>query len=325
MATETTDAIDAVAEELYGLHPSDFVAARDVWVRQARHNGDRVLAARIAALRRPTTSAWMVNLLRRQAGEVIEQLVRLGGELREAQDQLAAADLRRLAAERHRLVLALTGQARRLAAASGHDVDRTALTEVEATLGAALADEAYGSQVLSGRLVRPLEHVGFGPAPSVGGAVDGDIDSDGETGTDTETGTAGNTDGDTRTGTETGTKARAGRGVLRAVGTTSAKEAQAARREAERARVARARERARAGEAVQAARRALDHSRQRAEDATAHRADAHRAVSEQRERLTDSERRAAEADLDERAAAAEVAKAEQALRDAENTRAALED
>jgi hypothetical protein len=165
VAREQSEGIDAVADELYGLHPGDFVAARDVWVRQARHNGDRVLATRIAALRRPTIGAWMVNLLRREAGEVIEQLVGLGAELRAAQDELAAADLRRLAAERHRLVLALTGQARRLAAAAGHDVDRAALTEVEATLGAALAEEALGTQVLSGRLVGALEHVGFGPEP----------------------------------------------------------------------------------------------------------------------------------------------------------------
>ena len=159
------DGIDAVTDELYGLPPGDFIAARDVWVRQARHNGDRVLATRIAALRRPTTSAWMVNLLRREAGEVMEQLVGLGAELREAQDSLSAAELRRLAAERHRLVRALTDQARRLAVKAGHEVDRAALTEVEATLGAALADEASGLQVLSGRLVRPLQHVGFGSAP----------------------------------------------------------------------------------------------------------------------------------------------------------------
>jgi hypothetical protein len=300
---DTTDGIDAVADELYGLHPGDFIAARDVWARQARHNGDRVLASKIAALRRPTTSAWMVNLLRRQAGEVIEQLVQLGAELREAQDQLAAADLRRLAAERHRLVLALTGQARRLAAAAGQDVDRTVLTEVEATLGAALADPALGAQVLTGRLVRPLEHVGFGPAVSPSGLVGGDRED---------------ADATTPAG-------RGGRGGLRAVRTPPASTQQAMKRQQERARAVRARELAHANEVVAAARRALAHTRQRVEEATAHREDAHRVVSELRERLTDSQRRAAEADLDERAAAAELAKAERAVEEAEQAHAALED
>ena len=305
MAPDPTDEIEAVADELYGLHPSDFVAARDVRVRQARHNGDRALAGRIAALRRPTTSAWMVNLLHRQAGAVIEQLVQLGAELREAQDQLAAADLRRLAAERHRLVVALTGQARRLAASAGHDVDRTVLTEVEATLGAALADQAYGEQVLAGRLVRPLEHVGFGPAPSVSGSEDSDRDR--------------------HSSTDTGAHSRAGRGRLHAVGSASAKQAQATKRQQERVRAARVREQARASEVVAAARRTLADIQQRAEDATTHREQAHRVVGALRERLTDSQRRAAEADLDERAAAAELTKAEQALGDAERARAALED
>ncbi len=293
MAPDTAEEIEAVADELYGLHPSDFVAARDVWVRQARHNGNRELAGRIAALRRPTTSAWMVNLLRRQAGDVIEQLVQLGAELREAQDQLAAPDLRRLAAERHRLVVALTGQGRRLAAAGGHDVDRTVLTEVEATLGAALADPAYGAQVLAGRLVRPLEHVGFGPA-------------------------RGSDD------TGTSAKGRAGRGGLHAVDISPAKERQA-KRQQELARAARVRELARASEVEKAARRALADAQGRAEHATTRREDAHRVVSELRERLTDSQRRAAEADLDVRAATAELAKAEQALSQAERARAALED
>jgi hypothetical protein len=300
VARDTSDGLDAVADELYGLHPGDFIAARDVWARQARHNGDRVLASRIAALRRPTTSAWMVNLLRRQAGEVIEQLVQLGAELRDAQDQLAAADLRRLAAERHRLVVALTGQARRLAAAAGQDVDRTVLTEVEATLGAALADPALGAQVLTGRLVRPLEHVGFGPAVSPSGL-----------------GGADREDADAAT--------PAGRGGLRAVSTAPASTQQAMKRQQERARAVRARELARANEVVAAARRSLAHTQERVEDATAHREDAHRVVGELRERLTDSQRRAAEADLDERAAAAELAKAQRAVDEAERARAALED
>jgi len=279
------DGIDAVADELYGLPPGDFIAARDDWVRQARQGGDRVLATRIAALRRPTTSAWMVNLLRREAGEVIGQLVGLGAELREAQDLLDAADLRRLAAERHRLVIALTDQSRRLAAKAGHHVDRTALTEVEATLAAALADEAYGSQVLSGRLVRPLEHVGFGPAPERAGPKGGD------------------------------------RGGLRAVRTDT----RAPDREAELARRARALDIARADKATAAAKATVARAQRVAQETAARRTEAYRIVAEQRDRLTDAERRAAEADLDERAAATELSKAEGAVRDAERARAALGD
>lgn len=157
------DGFEGVARTLCALPPEDFVAARDAAARTARAEGDKPLATRIGALRRPTVSAWLTNLLRQESPEVLEALVGLGAELRQAQADLDGEDLRRLAAQRHQLVAALTGQVRRLARHHGRTVERTTLTEVEETLTAALADEQAGAQVLSGLLTHPLRHVGFGP------------------------------------------------------------------------------------------------------------------------------------------------------------------
>ena len=79
--TETSDVdelLDQAAEELYGLAPEEFTAARDEQVRAARTAGNRRLAAALGRLRRPTVSAYILNLLVRAQPEVAEQLVALG-------------------------------------------------------------------------------------------------------------------------------------------------------------------------------------------------------------------------------------------------------
>jgi hypothetical protein len=158
---------DAVVDELYALPPAEFVAAREGHAKAARSGGDRGLAARIHALRRPTVGAWMVNLLARERPELLRQLVDLGGELRAAQEGLRGEDLRALSSQRQQVVSALVGEARRLSAAAGQRGSDEAAYEVERTLLAALADPDVGEQVATGALVKPLDYSGFGPVGSV--------------------------------------------------------------------------------------------------------------------------------------------------------------
>lgn len=161
--------VGEAADELYALSPEQFTAARDERVKAAREAGDRKLAAALGRLRRPTVSAWVLNLLVRDQPEVGEQLVELGGELRRAQEQLSGDALRELASQRQRLVAALVRSARRLAAAAGHPVSAATGFELEQTLHAALADPDVAAEVGSGRLARPASRTGFeaqAPAPA---------------------------------------------------------------------------------------------------------------------------------------------------------------
>lgn len=50
--------LESVADELYGLPPGEFVAARGRHVAAARTAKDPALAKQIAALRKPTLAAW---------------------------------------------------------------------------------------------------------------------------------------------------------------------------------------------------------------------------------------------------------------------------
>ncbi len=148
--------LDAVADELYGLRPEEFTVVRDRHAAAARAAGDRELADRIKALRRPTLAAWASNLLVREQPEAVEPLVRLGEGLRRAHEELDGAQLRELSRRQHTLVAALTRQAGSLTAAAGHRVGGAVQEEIEQTLRAVLADPEAAREWATGRLARPL-------------------------------------------------------------------------------------------------------------------------------------------------------------------------
>ncbi|MDT4997719.1 MAG: hypothetical protein QOD45_1787 [Pseudonocardiales bacterium] len=165
------DLADA-ADRLYALTPEEFTAERDALAKQARDDGDRDRAAAIKALRRPTVGVWLVNALARQRSGHLDELAELGASLRAAQDALAGDDMRRLSQQRQRLVRELVAEAADLAEAAGLSVSDPARRETEATLHAALADEAAADAARSGRLMRALSSSGLEPVDLSGAVVD---------------------------------------------------------------------------------------------------------------------------------------------------------
>lgn len=158
------DELDAVADRLYGLPPADFTAARDA---AAKQTGSKEQRAAVKGLRRPSVSAWVVNLLAREQGQLLEQLLDLGPALAQAQQDGQGDALRTLGQQRRQLVGAVTGTAVGLAERT---VGAQVRTEVEQTLEAALADPRAAEAVRSGRLVRSLSYAGLGDV-DVDGAV----------------------------------------------------------------------------------------------------------------------------------------------------------
>lgn len=160
----TGGGLDEIVRGLYILPPTDFVAARNELVRRARAAGSREVAEHLQQLRRPTRSAWLVNVLASDTA-AMQRLSALGRQLRDAQTGLAGAELRNLAEQRRRLINELLDRAADHAAAAGIRLTPTVLSEVEATLHAALVDLAGALTIRNGHLVRPLSHSGFGPRP----------------------------------------------------------------------------------------------------------------------------------------------------------------
>ena len=66
-----SDLLREAVAELYSSSPEEFVERRRVLVARARAAGEASVAKQIAALRKPTRSAWVINQLIRSAPAVI--------------------------------------------------------------------------------------------------------------------------------------------------------------------------------------------------------------------------------------------------------------
>lgn len=149
-----TDLLEDAKAELYEADPDGFTARRQELADGAREAGQPAVAKQIAALRKPTRSAWIVNRLVRSDPEVRSRLDALGADLREAAD---GARLRELTTARSRLVDELT----RAALASLPAPPAALREEVSATLDAAIADPEVAGRL--GTLARAEKYAGFGP------------------------------------------------------------------------------------------------------------------------------------------------------------------
>ncbi|HLY33772.1 MAG TPA: hypothetical protein VKQ07_04510, partial [Jatrophihabitantaceae bacterium] len=112
-------AFESARDELYGLDPEQFMARRGELAAAARSSGDAVAAKQIGALRKPTQSAYAVNLLVRAEPDAPDRLDELGAQLRAAQQRLDGAAMRELSTQRNTLVDELARSALRAIAREG--------------------------------------------------------------------------------------------------------------------------------------------------------------------------------------------------------------
>lgn len=148
-----------VAAELYGLPLADFTPTRDARAKELKGTP---LAQQVKALKKPSTAAWVVDLLVRYQTEQVEQLISVGAALREAQEGMDAVQLRELTRQRRQLTAAVTSSARALARRHGLRVTDQVAQQVEATLTAAMIDPGAARAVRSGLLVSALSATGVG-------------------------------------------------------------------------------------------------------------------------------------------------------------------
>jgi len=133
-----------IADELYGLPLDEFTTARNV------HKEPEV-----KKLPKPSAAAWAINQFVRSSPDKLAQVIALGEQLRDAQDDLNAASLRKLGTQRRALISAM---AKEIGGAP------SIRTDVEQTLQAAMADRWAAVAVSSGRLLRSLTADGLDPA-----------------------------------------------------------------------------------------------------------------------------------------------------------------
>jgi DNA repair exonuclease SbcCD ATPase subunit len=160
-SSQSSEALHEVAVALYGLRPDKFTAARTRASVAARDAGDRAQMDAIKALRRPSVSAWVVNLLARAQPDMVAQVVDLGDALRQAQSLLQGDALRELGRQRRQLISAVSKAASTLAEKQGQRITDPVVRQVEETLQAAMTDSAAAAAVRSGLLTRPLSSTGL--------------------------------------------------------------------------------------------------------------------------------------------------------------------
>jgi hypothetical protein len=272
---------DAVAE-LYSSDPDGFVERRGVLVAQARQAGQAPMAKQIAALRKPTRSAWVVNRLVQAAPEVPGELASLGDELLAAQRSLDGAAIRELSQQRRQLIEALVRRA--FTVVGLHAPPAGLRDEVATTLEAALADPQVAAQLADGTLARSARSEGFGPVgpPALslvqgGGPGPATTQTGGRPGAEKRAGAAGRPKAPRPSGEQARAEARARAADARA---------QAAEARAERER--------RRQEVLTEAEQAVTETTQAAQDATAQEREQESLVERLEVQLADARQRLAE-------------------------------
>lgn len=141
-----------VADALYALPHAEFIAARSDYVKAAKAEGERELAATIGKLRRPTAAAWLINQLAREQPDELARLADLGDRLRTAHHDVDGAAIRELSRERQTVMGSLVAGAREVGRREGQPVSDSTVRELEDIFTAALADADAAGALASGRL-----------------------------------------------------------------------------------------------------------------------------------------------------------------------------
>jgi hypothetical protein len=145
-------------DRLYGVRPEDFTALRTQLAAAAKKQGDADGAKQIAAARRPTTAAWVVNALVRSDDTARVRLAELSERLRAAHASMDGARIRELSAAQRKLIdeLVRTG----FDVTGLKDPSAALRDDVVGTLQAAVADPEVAARL--GTLAKAERWSGFG-------------------------------------------------------------------------------------------------------------------------------------------------------------------
>jgi hypothetical protein len=148
-------------DELFSGDLADFVKRRDELAKQLRKDGEKEAAAAVKALTKPSRAAWAVNQVARTSSTEIDELIRAGQAVRDAQaDAVRGKDVGSLRTSQTKwrdIVRALAGKAAATAGEQYRD-------DAAATFEAASTDEQLAALLKAGRLTAGLSPSGFGLA-----------------------------------------------------------------------------------------------------------------------------------------------------------------
>ena len=148
--------LQSIAGDLYGVPLDEFITTRTERYEAARDDDQKALARQIKALRKPHAAAWALNMMFRERLDLIQDVIDLGDDLREAQAASDGSTIRRLDLTRRELMKKMIREATYVANQKGLSLSAAASDGMEQTLWAAMLDPDAAGAVLTGLLVAPI-------------------------------------------------------------------------------------------------------------------------------------------------------------------------
>jgi hypothetical protein len=167
--SDRADDLDDVLTRLRTTPLDGFLDARKALAAELKAAGRKDDAKVVAAVRKPTASAWAVDQLHHLRADELGELLALGEELRSGQRRALStgqggAALRETAARRRTLVRTLTDAAAGALATGGRAVSPSTRDEISGTLDAATVDPEVAAALAEGSLDKAtVAPAGFGP------------------------------------------------------------------------------------------------------------------------------------------------------------------
>jgi hypothetical protein len=149
--------LDRALDELYTVAPDEFVATRARLVAELRGEAENEAAKELGSARRPTVAAWALNQVAHRERSLIDELLRLSGALRDAQQRAVAGDagdLRDATRAQREVLERVLGSA---IAIAGSGAATNVATQIGGTLQAASTSADAGEMLRQGRLVKELQ------------------------------------------------------------------------------------------------------------------------------------------------------------------------
>jgi hypothetical protein len=156
---------ESALDELFHGPLEEFTPARNELAKSLRSDGDAEAADWVKGLKKPSRAAWLVNQLATRKPKDVRKLLKVGEELRAAQEEMlsGSADrdkLRQAGAKEREAIDSLVGTAE--AIGQEHGVGSQILDRVGETLQAATTDPEVAEAIEKGRLTREQRASGIG-------------------------------------------------------------------------------------------------------------------------------------------------------------------
>jgi hypothetical protein len=148
-----------LAEPLFELAPEEFTAERDRIAKHLKKQGDDGAAAEVKALKKPSITAYALNLVARRHPDLVDGLLEADEQLRSAKSR---AEMDEAKGARQKAISSITGKATSLLEEQERSVTSQVRERLTETLLAVATDDAARDLLKAGRLLKEAEGGGFG-------------------------------------------------------------------------------------------------------------------------------------------------------------------